>query len=329
MKTIHILALVTLVFVLGLAGFVPAAQAACSDNGYYHSRGNCDRSSVNRDYSYSYAYAGSNYYSVDYLQQYIRQLQALLEQLQRLQTGNYYPNYNLGNSEVDVSTRDAVDISDTRATLRGVVDFNDSDEAVVYFNWGRKANDLRYTTTHLVLDEDDDTDFQNTLTDLNSDITYYYRAVAEDEDGRRAFGSVVSFETDEEDNDNNDDSASEPDVETDNATAVDDSSAELNGSVDMNDFSDGEVFFVYGEDRDQVEDVAHDYDSYAEVDEDGDDLQKVRVDTGLDGAADYSAVVTGLNDDTDIYFSLCVGYDDEDDDATLQCGETENFTTDN
>lgn len=120
----------------------------------------------------------------------------------------------------------------------------------------------------------------------------------------------------------------EPDVETDRATSIDSDEARLEGNVDMNDFEDGEVFFVYGEDEGQVEDIEDDYDSYADIDEDGDDLQKVRVDSRFDDEDDFSYRVTGLDDDTDYYFQICVGFEDEDDDDKIICGGVEDFTTD-
>lgn len=124
---------------------------------------------------------------------------------------------------------------------------------------------------------------------------------------------------------NNDD---EPEVDTDSARNIDDDRAELRGSVDMMDFEDGEVFFVYGEDESQIEDVEDDYDSYRDVDEDGDDLQKVRVDSNFDGDDDFRETVTGLDDDTDYYFQICVGFEDEDNDDVIICGGVEDFTTD-
>jgi len=120
----------------------------------------------------------------------------------------------------------------------------------------------------------------------------------------------------------------EPEAETDSADNIEKNEAELRGSVEMNDFEDGEVFFVYGEDEDMIEDVEDDFDSYSDVDEDGDDLQKVRVDSSLDDDDDYEERVTGLDAETDYYFTSCVGYEDEDDDEVLACGDVEDFTTD-
>lgn len=125
---------------------------------------------------------------------------------------------------------------------------------------------------------------------------------------------------------NNDD---EPDLTTDSATNINRNDARLRGSVEMNDFEDGEVFFVYGTDEDQVEDIEDDYDSYRDIDKDGDRLQKVLVDSSLDGDEDYSYKVTGLKRDTEYFFQICVGFEDEDGDDVILCGGVEEFETDN
>lgn len=120
----------------------------------------------------------------------------------------------------------------------------------------------------------------------------------------------------------------EPEVQTDGATSIEENEAELEGNVDMMDFEDGEVFFVYGEDEDQIEDVEDDFDTYSDIDEDGDDLQKVMADSSFDDEDDFSERVTGLNEDTDYYFQICVGFEDEDHDDVIVCGGVEDFTTD-
>ena len=133
--------------------------------------------------------------------------------------------------------------------------------------------------------------------------------------------------SDDDDDDNND--GDEPEVETRSATDIQEDEAALRGRVDMNDFEDGEVFFVYGTDDDQVDDVADDYDTYSDIDTDGDDLSKIRVDSSLDDSDSYEERVTGLDNDTRYYFAICVGYEDEDEDDVLTCDSADDFTTDN
>lgn len=126
-------------------------------------------------------------------------------------------------------------------------------------------------------------------------------------------------------NSSNDD---EPEADTDPATGIGDDDAYLRGSVDMNDYDDGRVFFVYGQDESQIEDVEDDYDTYNDVDEDGDDLQKVSVDSSLDGDEDYSKHVYNLDDNEDYYFQICVEWEDDDNDDVLTCGGVRHFETD-
>ncbi|MFT7328425.1 MAG: hypothetical protein ACI870_000620 [Crocinitomicaceae bacterium] len=124
---------------------------------------------------------------------------------------------------------------------------------------------------------------------------------------------------------NNDD---EPRAETQRARNIKEYSAELRGDVDMNDFNNGIVFFVWGEDEDDVEDV-EDENRYQDIDENGEDLQKNDLRTNFDKNANFELDVYGLDNDTDIYFSMCVQYEDEDDDDTIECGNVRNFETDN
>lgn len=313
----------------GFATATPTAQAASNANSYYHSNGKSGSSWMNGNYNYSYTSTSQQ----ATIQAYIRQIEALLVQLRALQDRNYYDQGNYGTSEVSVTTRSADSIEDDAATLRGVVDFNDSDEATVYFRWGVSAGNLNEETAQIVLDDSDDEDFEARIDDLDEDRTYYFRAIAEDEDGRRVQGAVLSFRSDDDggnnDDDNDDDKDDDwPEVETGDANDIEDNYAALEGEVDMNDSENGYVFLVYGEDEDQVDDIASDFDSYEDVDEDDDNLQKVAVDSSLDDDSDYWVGVSNLDDDTEYFYAYCVAFEDEDDDEQIVCGDTESFTTD-
>ncbi len=308
------------------------ADAACYVDGNTQY---CTTYTANRGNGYYFTnqnryYTNGRDFQIAQLQAYVDQLQALIDQLRELQSnqGTYptYPRPSYGNSDVDVTTRSATDIDDEEVTLRGEVDFNNEDEATVYFQYGKSSSNLKYETTHWVLDEDDDDeDFEQGLTDLEEDTKYYYRAVAEDERGREDYGQIYSFTTDDDDRDSDDDY---PEVEVEDADDVDENSAELEGEIDMNDFKNGIAFFVYGEDEDQVDDIEDDYDTYSDIDEDGDDLQKIKVDSDVDNKITAYATIGGLDEDTDIYFTLCVEFEDEDDDDRIICAGTEEFTTD-
>jgi len=227
------------------------------------------------------------------------------------------------DSEVAIVTRSASDISDEDALLRGrVADFNRSDYADVWFEYDTDNRDLDEKTSVERIYEDESEYFENRVSNLEDDTAYYFRAVGEDDEGQRDYGGIVRFTTDGGDEEH-------PGVTTQSATDIQDDQADLRGYVDMNDFNNGEVFFVYGEDESQIEDVEDDFDSYANVDEDGEDLQKVRVDTDLDSSDSYREEVGGLDDNTKHYFSICVGYEDEYDDDVIKCGSVRSFTTDN
>lgn len=304
-------------------GFVvaPQAEAACSYNGYTNSNGTCSNSFVNTNSSYQY-FNQSSYQNEDVaLLLMIEQLQDMIRTLLgRMDNSNTSSSFN-------VTTYSATDVEDDEAVLRGRISLGREDEAEVYFEYGRTRGNLNKDTRTEDIDEDDnDFTFEKRITNLDDSTNYYFRAVAEDEDGDKDRGKILAFRTDGTQRSNNNDD--EPDLDTQDAQDIEDNSAELNGKVDMNDFNNGEVFFVYGEDEDHVEDVEDDFEDYDDVDEDGDDLQKVEVDNDLDGNSSYNKDVSNLDEDTKIYYSICVGYEDEDDDDVIKCGDVESFETD-
>jgi len=229
----------------------------------------------------------------------------------------------MGTSEVEVSTLSAMNVTNDFATLHGeVTDFNDSDYATVWFEYGPSNNVLSTKTSVQQLDDSDDGDFTRNISGLEEDTKYYFRAVARDDNNRNDYGSILNFITED---DNLDD---EPAVTTLNATNITDDSALLRGSVDMNDFRNGRVFFVYGEDEDLVAEIEDEFNTYEDVDEDGDDLQKVLVDSDVDTSDSYEEQISALTDDTRHYFNLCVSFLDEDNDDVISCGSVRSFTTD-
>jgi hypothetical protein len=329
-----ITAVFAIVFAVVAVGSVaPAAEAKCSYNGWENSKGKCSVSWDKPKYNnYNYYNSSYNGYSSQnaYLEAYIKQLQQLLRQLMAQQ--GYDDDYD-NDADVSVSTRSASSIDDDSVTLRGTIDFDGEDEATVFFQYGKTQNFGNSTAMIVIEEDEDEEDFTSGVTGLSDNTLYYFRAVAEDEDGDRDYGNTLSFRTDDDNNDDDEDedddnNDEEPNVETEDADDITDRAAELSGEVDMNDFNNGVVFFAYGEDEDQVEDVADDFESYNDVEEDGDNLQVTLVDGDLDGQDDYAADITGLDRDTEIFYALCVAYEDEDDDEVIVCGDTESFTTD-
>lgn len=256
------------------------------------------------------------------LQAQINELYQILEALQA-QLSSYSPGNVYSPGGVRVRTLNAANIGDTTASVYGRLDSRPAQSVQVQFEYGPTTAMRSRSLTGQVYDGQ--YRFRADLSGLQRDTRYYYRAVARTPFGARTFGDIQTFRTEDDQFDRFRD---RPDVETHTARDIEDDSAELRGEVDMNDFSDGMVFFVYGEDEDDIDDVDDDYDSYYDVDEDGDDLQKERVDSSLDGREDYEEEVDGLDEDTDYYFRLCVAYEDRDNDDVLRCGDTEDFTTD-
>lgn len=233
--------------------------------------------------------------------------------------------------DIDVGTS-FLRSSDDELQLNGVINLDGAPYADVWFEYGTDEDDLDERTQMQRIRSGTRFSIEIDKDEFEPDEWYSYRAVAEGPSGERDRGNIrtlfvsgVELEDFDDDDDDRDD---EPDVETGRAENIDENSAELTGEVDMNDFDDGIVFFVYGEDEEQIEDVDRDYDSYNDVDEDGDDLQKELVDSSFDGSDDFTERVTGLDEDTEYFFQLCVEYEDEDDDETLECGGVEDFVTD-
>lgn len=267
----------------------------------------------------------------------ISQIEQLLQQLILLemrQNSNYYyltpvvtsPEPMSGRSRVEVETLSAIDVEDDEAEVYANVDLSTASYAYVWFEYGEDDDDLDERTGRARIDRDDRSTVMAELDDLQEDERYYYRAVARDPEGRVDYGRTRSFTTDEAGSGRYDDE--EPEVDTFRARDINEDSAELGGEVDMNDYRNGRVFFVYGEDEDQVADIEYDYDEYRDIDEDGDDLQKLSVDSDLDGDAEYEGYIWGLDDDTEHYYQICVEFEDDDDDSVIICGGVEEFETD-
>lgn len=263
--------------------------------------------------------------------------------------GNPRAGNSSSNDDVpEVETLVARNVDEDSAEMRGEVDMNDFRNGEVFFVYGEDESQIEdveddYDSYSDVDEDGDDLQKVRVDSDLDSDASYQSRIYGlddrtdyfyqicvgyEDEDNDDVIdcGGVEDFTTDRNGSGSNNDD--EPEAETDYADSVDEDSAKLHGSVDMNDFDNGIVFFVYGEDESQIEDVEDDYETYYDVDEDGDDLKKVRVDSDLDGQSTYWWKVVNLDDDTDLYFQICVQYEDDYNDDVLTCGGVEDFTTD-
>ncbi|MFM2424044.1 MAG: hypothetical protein RLZZ70_433 [Candidatus Parcubacteria bacterium] len=264
----------------------------------------------------------------------INELQATINRLQA------ELNALLRNQDYTLPTTGAVTTGIVIQTGTDSVEFSGSVSSVVraergWFEYG-PSRSLAYSTIAADLNSSRGQSFRIQADDFDRNRTYYYRAVTEDRFGNIREGVVRTFSLesrynyndDYDDWDDEDDYRGDrPEVDTDDALRITSSAAEIRGEIDMNDGEDGVVFFVYGEDEDLVDEVT-DEDSYGDIDTDGDDLQKIRIESGFDGNERFFAYITGLDNDTEQYYRMCVAYEDEDGDDAIECGSTESFETD-
>lgn len=239
---------------------------------------------------------------------YLRELQSQLD--------------DLDETSINVTTHPATAVTDASARLQGkITDFGDSDFVTAWFVYGLSNQTLAQKTSASRIDDNDPGDFNRTINNLRDDTRYYFRAIARDDSGKIDRGEILNFTTADTQ------SQDSPDVRTGIVTDITNSSAKLHGTIDMNDFRNGHVFFVYGENEERVREVEQKYTSYEDVDELGKDLQKISVDSDLDDSGSYRERIIDLDANTEHAYSLCVAYTDENNDDTLSCGSIRNFTT--
>ena len=133
------------------------------------------------------------------------------------------------DDEPDATTRSATSVGDTTATLNARVDGNGSSTRV-WFEYGRDR-DLDDETSQKSIGSGTDT-VSTRISGLRRDTTYYFRVVARNNDGTDS-GSIMSFRTDENDNNDSDDEldSDKPSTRTDAATFVSTNSAQLNSFI--------------------------------------------------------------------------------------------------
>jgi uncharacterized repeat protein (TIGR01451 family) len=194
-----------------------------------------------------------------------------------------------------VDTLSATNVDEDSATLRCDVNPN-NDDTDVWFEYGEDSGMDEDTSKRSIGDGDDKERVSRSISGLEEDEEYYFRCVAENDEGK-TYGDVKTFYTD--DNGSSDD---RPDVETLSAQDVDEDSATLRCDVEIN-ADEAEIWFEYGEDSGMDEDT-----SKRTIDDDDNE---------------YERVVTGLDEDERYYFR-CVAENDE----GKTYGDTKTFTTD-
>ena len=211
---------------LCLALAMPAQASHGNGNGNHNNNGKAHFNQLNPYHQSNLVYQ-YNTSSVELTRLYalIAQLQAQLAALQGYNP--IYPPYNGGNQSSNeisrVVTGSVSGDGDDSVEFDGSVTFRRDSEARVWFEYGT-TNKLSYSTESIEIDGDagDTEDFEISATDLDDNKVYYYRAVAEDDDGRYIEGVVKSFRFDGRNDDDDDDDDNDNDWSLD----VDDDSYE-------------------------------------------------------------------------------------------------------
>lgn len=225
------------------------------------------------------------------------------------------------NALIKISSSGAQDIDDNRATFRASINFRKASYAYVWFEYGDDEDDFYKTTSKKLVYKTSGRNYTQVVRGLDSNSNYYYRAVAEDANGDRSYGKTVRVNTKKNIVDE------VPKTTTNKSLNVTSYGATLSGTVDMNDFRNGKVFFIYGEDKDKINEVAKKYETFSQIKEYGEDRQKMIVDNDLDRDASYTLNTGYLDFSTRYYYAIGVEYENVDDDDVLLMGRVQSFTT--
>jgi len=190
-----------------------------------------------------------------------------------------------------VTTHSATQIEKSSATLNGYFDPH-SNYSYGWFEWGTSSS-LGNTTSKI--GSSSSKQFDRTITGLNSNTTYYYRAVAENDYGRE-YGQVRSFTTGKDSTPQ----GQSPSVTTHSATQIEKSSATLNGYFDPHsNYSYG--WFEWGTSSSL-----------------GNTTSKI----GSSSSKQFDRTITGLNSNTTYYYRAVA-----ENDYGREYGQVRSFTT--
>lgn len=128
-----------------------------------------------------------------------------------------------------VTTYSTTSSGNSFAVLRGYVDPQGNSSTTRWFEWGTSSNNFPNSTTRLNQGSSSST-FEDTVSGLSYNTTYYYRAVAQNSNGT-VYGGVQSFTTSQAGTNTG---TGAPYVTTNSATNITNNSATLNCYTDPN-----------------------------------------------------------------------------------------------
>lgn len=232
-----------------------------------------------------------------------------------------------GGEDLRVYTRNPSRVYESSARFNGEIIAGETRN--VYFVYGTTASEVRCSNgyaskarpTNWELNLSTGDRYFADVSGLYKNREYHYRACATN-DGFIAEGSLESFNTGGGSN-----GGDLPIATTEDERNVEKTSAELNGNINMNSVNDGDVFFVWGTDKSDVENASSE-NRYNDVRTDGEKIDKRKIRDDFDGEKDFELTVTSLDEDETYYYRICVEYEDYTNKDRLECGLVERFDTD-
>lgn len=161
---------------------------------------------------------------------------------------------------------------------------------------------------------------------LKSNTKYTYRLVAEDDKGYRHYSQTRTFTTIAPAR--TESFSGVPGVDTEGVTEISSNGATIEGFVTLNDYNEGQVFFMYGTDRTRVNDI-EDYETYDDVSVSSDSLVKIMTEADFYGRDTVTQKISSLKAASTYYYRVCLAYDDKKKGDILSCGDVESFSTAN
>lgn len=242
--------------------------------------------------------------------------------------------------ETAVTSLSPQDITQTSAVLRGRATVGDTPLNNAFFVYAYSRSDLQAvvngTRTYAAVQEQavdgvrvrlatrqvrTERIYDERITSLAPDTRYYTQWCAETSFGLLC-APVESFTTYESNRSFRD--LRRPTISQTDYTLLSGDEVSFTARVNMGDTVDGRVYLVYGESQRLVEQAAE-ADEVSDIDEDDEDLQRIRVESNLRGTRTFTTVVDDLNGETDHYFTWCVSFDGDDD--GFLCDDVQSFET--
>ena len=205
--------------------------------------------------------------------------------------------YNqITNNIPTVTTNDATSVDENSATLNAYTDPNGT-TVTRFFKWGTSSSNM-FNTVYVSGSQSSSGSFDDSLSGLNDDTTYYFQACVTPSGGSTVCNGTKSFHTDTVGSTGN-----EPDVTTLSATSIDIDSATLEGDVDTN----GDAVTRWFEWGTSSGNLSHTLSLSGSQSNDG----------------NFDKFLSGLAEDETYYFRACA-----ENSFGSDCGVVKNFQTD-